>query len=168
MTSLGPPRTARPNATPDPIVAELRQRRLALGISYRTLGQATGYSTSSIHSWETAVRSPAPDTLRRWADALGYDLALLARFDDTACGAADVQVVDAVAVQQACMGRSVRLTDAERDLVYSRLTLNGASAADIATAVGVSARQVERWRATGGTPSAPRQAQTRTTTGGTS
>lgn len=162
MTSLGPPRTVRPNATPDPIVAELRQRRLALGISYRTLGLSTGYGATTINNWERGVRNPTADALRRLADALGFDLTLTGRFD------VDVQPVDAVAVQRACMGLSVRLTDAERDLVYSRLTLNGASAADIATAVGVSARQVERWRATGGTPSAPRQAQTRTTTGGTS
>lgn len=55
--------------------------------------------------------------------------------------------VDDIAVEEACAGRRVRLTCAERTAVVATLTRRGLSAKAIAAMFGISARTVVRHRA---------------------
>ncbi len=66
--------------TTDPIVAALTAERHRRGLSRRQvsirLGQKTG---KSIWDWENEKCSPSLPSIRKWARALGYDLALIPR-----------------------------------------------------------------------------------------
>jgi transcriptional regulator with XRE-family HTH domain len=56
--------------TPDPLLAELRDRRKKAGLSLMALAAATGCAFQQISKWERGAW-PAPSSLRRWAAALG-------------------------------------------------------------------------------------------------
>jgi transcriptional regulator with XRE-family HTH domain len=62
----------------DPIVAQLRAARLAREISQTEMAQAIGVQKHAQFSvLERGHRHPRLDSLRRWADALDFDLALV-------------------------------------------------------------------------------------------
>lgn len=61
----------------DPIVVELRKERMRQGISQHELARRIGYATHGpLQQMEIGNRSCKLSVLRRWARALGRDLAL--------------------------------------------------------------------------------------------
>lgn len=62
--------------SPD-VVATLRAERQRQGLSMHALGEIFGASASSVHDWEHGVHVPTLTSLRAWAGALGYDVALI-------------------------------------------------------------------------------------------
>lgn len=63
----------------DPLVEQLRMDRHARGISQQWLAIEMGTAQSAISEAESGETSPTLSTLRRWVDALGYDIALTRR-----------------------------------------------------------------------------------------
>ncbi|WP_043512363.1 helix-turn-helix domain-containing protein [Actinoplanes sp. SE50/110] len=63
----------------DPIIAQLRDRRNQRGLKPYVLAGLAGLSQQYVYRTEAGLHSPRLDTLRAWADALGYDLALVCR-----------------------------------------------------------------------------------------
>jgi transcriptional regulator with XRE-family HTH domain len=63
----------------DPIVQTLREARRRSGLSQEQVAELVGTSQSAVSELETGVIGPRLSTARRWADALGYDLALVKR-----------------------------------------------------------------------------------------
>jgi transcriptional regulator with XRE-family HTH domain len=64
----------------DPIIEQLRAARLARGMTLQQIGEAIGRKTyQSVWQWESGVSDLRLTSLRRWADALGYDLTLVRR-----------------------------------------------------------------------------------------
>jgi len=62
---------------PDPIIATLRAERGRLGLTQTDVAQLIGRKTyQTIHQWESGKNTPTLASLRAWANALGYDLAL--------------------------------------------------------------------------------------------
>lgn len=63
------------------IINHLMSVRVARGISQRHLAQIMAGNTvqSSICNWETGRNTPEMDGLRRWADALGFDVHIALR-----------------------------------------------------------------------------------------
>jgi len=67
---------------PDPIAAALRAERLRRGLSLRQVGELMGHNShQTVWQWEHGTNSPLLVSLRDWATALGYDLALIERDD---------------------------------------------------------------------------------------
>lgn len=60
------------------LVAQLRDRRLALGLSQRAVGERMRLTTPQqrIGEWERGVRSPSADNLASWAAALDAQFSL--------------------------------------------------------------------------------------------
>lgn len=52
----------------------LRDRRKALGMSQYALAEAMGVGQPYVCELEQRTELPRPATLRRWADALGFDV----------------------------------------------------------------------------------------------
>lgn len=64
----------------DPIIATLTAARHRRGLSRGQVGIRLGLKTGkSVGDWESEHCSPSLSSTRRWADALGYDLALVPR-----------------------------------------------------------------------------------------
>jgi transcriptional regulator with XRE-family HTH domain len=64
-------------SAPDPLVLALTRRRLELGRPRRYVADKIGVAQITLQQWETGAREPVSiDCLRRWAQALGYRLAL--------------------------------------------------------------------------------------------
>lgn len=63
----------------DPIVLQLLAIRVAEGMSQKALAEAMGTTQSAVSESERAITQPTLQTLRRWAEALGYDLVLVKR-----------------------------------------------------------------------------------------
>jgi transcriptional regulator with XRE-family HTH domain len=62
----------------DPVIADLRRRRVLCKMSQRELAEAAGMTQSSISEIEAGIVNPTIDTVRRIADALDVDI-LVAR-----------------------------------------------------------------------------------------
>lgn len=58
-----------PRGTPHPLVAELREERIAARIPQR---RVPGLNASNISQWETGVCTPSVENLVRYAHVLGY------------------------------------------------------------------------------------------------
>jgi len=76
---------------PDPIINALRLVRKALKLSQQGLAQRLGRKTyQTVWQWESGSTDPTLRNVREWADALGYDLTLIARQEHAspccACG----------------------------------------------------------------------------------
>jgi transcriptional regulator with XRE-family HTH domain len=67
------------SAAVDPLVEELRMDRHARGIAQAWLAGRMGTTQSAISEAEAGQTSPTLTTLRRWTQALGYDLTLVRR-----------------------------------------------------------------------------------------
>lgn len=64
----------------DPIIAQLRAARLAREISQTEIAELLGLEKHAQFSvLERGHRNPRLDSLRKWADVLGFDLALVPR-----------------------------------------------------------------------------------------
>lgn len=63
----------------DPIIDILHGARIDSGVSQHRLANDAGVSRTSVTYWETDRCLPRLDQLRRWAEALGYDLVLVKR-----------------------------------------------------------------------------------------
>ena len=60
-----------------PIIEELRMRGRALGLDMGEIGRRCGLAETSLRAWEKGKAAPSPDALERWAQALGFRIALL-------------------------------------------------------------------------------------------
>lgn len=58
----------------DPIIAQLRDHRIKIGMSQGELGFRAGVDQSRVGQWERGANNVSLSTLRRWADALGVDV----------------------------------------------------------------------------------------------
>jgi transcriptional regulator with XRE-family HTH domain len=65
----------------DPIIDTLHGARLERGMTQQQLADQAGVHRMLVTDWETDRRLPRLDRLRRWADALGFDLVLVKRED---------------------------------------------------------------------------------------
>jgi transcriptional regulator with XRE-family HTH domain len=65
----------------DPIIEQLAAARRLSGSSQRTFASMLETSQSVICAAESGRGTPRFATVRRWADALGYDLVLVKRED---------------------------------------------------------------------------------------
>lgn len=61
----------------DPAVELLVEARRQLGLTQRELSRRIGTSSSNTHYWENGQHDPSLASLRAWAAALGYDVALI-------------------------------------------------------------------------------------------
>jgi transcriptional regulator with XRE-family HTH domain len=59
------------------IIDELRARRRALGLDLDEVARPCGVDEAKLRDWERGMELPSPDALERWAEALGFRLALL-------------------------------------------------------------------------------------------
>ena len=66
----------------DPIVAELRARRLELGLTQAAVGRRMYVAKNRIATLETCPSSPSLDTIRRWAATLGMELRLAPKTEE--------------------------------------------------------------------------------------
>ena len=63
-----------------PIVSQLREiRRHRRGVSQRSLAAVIGADRTAVGNWETGRFDPRLASVTAWANALGYDLALVRR-----------------------------------------------------------------------------------------
>src|SRR5437588_6464910 len=60
-----------------PIIEELRMRGRALGLDMGEIGRRCGLAETTVAAWEKGKAAPSPDALERWAQALGFRIALL-------------------------------------------------------------------------------------------
>ena len=68
----------------DPIVARLKAVRLGRGLTLQQIGEQLGRSSpQTVWQWEAGVHQPRLGNVREWANALGYDLALVPRQERT-------------------------------------------------------------------------------------
>lgn len=66
--------------TGDPLLDRLRAERERRDWSQQRLAEETGYASyQSIFNWESGANQPRLGNLRKWAGALGYDVALSPR-----------------------------------------------------------------------------------------
>lgn len=63
----------------DPIVEELHTARKRSGLTQKTITERMGTTQSALSELERGVTTPRLPTLRRWAEALGYDVSLTKR-----------------------------------------------------------------------------------------
>lgn len=118
---------------PDPLVAALRERRRALGLSVNDIANRTGYSRSAVLKWESGVRSPAPHALRAYAGAVE------ARVELVLVTPAPLTITDMlVGLRPSTRG--------ERRAAIASLAGDGHPTGRIAAAVGCSPRTVQRHR----------------------
>ena len=69
-------------AKPDPLIAELKARRLHLGMTLQQVEDRSGCRFQQVWLWESCGAYPRLNNLRRWCDALGLKPALLSRSDE--------------------------------------------------------------------------------------
>jgi transcriptional regulator with XRE-family HTH domain len=67
--------------TPDPLVAALKARRIQLGLTQATLASRLNVIRATVSWLESGRNSPTLATLRRWAQALGWDLYTAPKLD---------------------------------------------------------------------------------------
>lgn len=63
----------------DPLVRQLRNERVARLMPQWEIAERCGTTQSAVSESERGVTQPALTTLRRWADALGFDVVLQRR-----------------------------------------------------------------------------------------
>lgn len=63
----------------NPVVRQLVDRRLALGLSQREVARRAGLAQSIISEGERGNHTPGLDTLTAWADGLGAEVRLVER-----------------------------------------------------------------------------------------
>lgn len=63
----------------DHAVARLRHDRRLREMSQQKVADHVGVTQSAVSEWENRVVGPTANSLIRWADALGYDVALIPR-----------------------------------------------------------------------------------------
>jgi transcriptional regulator with XRE-family HTH domain len=63
----------------DPIIAALRERREAAGLTRQELAGRAKIGYRTLADYEVGKFEPTLNTLCRWADALGCDVALVPR-----------------------------------------------------------------------------------------
>lgn len=74
---FGKPKIGRRISRPvDPLMAALRARRIALGLTQETLSRRVGFVGETIRAGETGRNNPRLITLLCWAEALGVRLKL--------------------------------------------------------------------------------------------
>ena len=74
----------------DPIIGILRRERGIQGHTVRSLATLAGIGSSApISEWENGHHEPTLTNLRRWANALGLDVALIVMPAPTAATPAD-------------------------------------------------------------------------------
>lgn len=115
----------------DPIVAALRERRQALGLSQAEVARRIHSSPASWCEVENGLHSPSIWRLRRYAEVLDCDVVLVPRSDPPP------PVTDEMA--------GLPPDRRDRDAVL-RLTRHGMSARAIAQRLGVSKRTIVRIR----------------------
>jgi DNA-binding XRE family transcriptional regulator len=120
------------NRDVDPILTGLRDRRRELGVTQQLLARAMGTAGSPnlISSRELGHRSPTLAFLRRWADALGCEIALVPLDTDGEAAHDPVRL----------------LTHAQRRAELRRLANGHLPARELAARVGVSTRTAHRAR----------------------
>lgn len=124
----------------DPMLAELRQRRVALGLTQQDVAERLGIGQRNISDLERGRSAPTLHTLRRWAAAVHCQIDV--------CPGPDwpLSDVDAVAVERVARGDQVPLTSAERQVAVAVLTALGMSSRLIGERLGISPRSVVRRR----------------------
>lgn len=113
----------------DPLIAALRARRTALGLTQLDIARLIGYSLSAVETWEEGRAQPKTSAV------LAYAAAVDARIDLVPCTPEPLRITDSVVGLKADHNDSARL---------SRV---GLSASQIAVAHGCSQRTVQRHRA---------------------
>lgn len=74
------PGPGRPlSGTATVIITQLAVAREDAGLSLHEVGRRAGRGHTQIRTWELGGAQPGLDGLIDWADALGYDLALIER-----------------------------------------------------------------------------------------
>lgn len=64
----------------DPIIDQLKAERKRRGLTLQQLGEQIGRKTyGAVWQWESRTHDLRLSNLRQWADALGYDVALVRR-----------------------------------------------------------------------------------------
>jgi transcriptional regulator with XRE-family HTH domain len=66
----------QPQRPIDPIITELRDRRMKEDLSQADLGARFGVKQRALAAWEVGANMPDFATVRRWAAALGVNLTL--------------------------------------------------------------------------------------------
>ena len=77
---LGPGRPLSGTATV--VITQLAVAREDAGLSLHEVGRRAGRGHTQIRTWELGAAQPGLDGLIDWADALGYDLALIERLTE--------------------------------------------------------------------------------------
>jgi transcriptional regulator with XRE-family HTH domain len=67
----------------DPLVLDLTRRRRGRGLSQSVVAGLSGMTPTNLGRAERGLSEPRLSTLRRWADALGCDLALVPKVEET-------------------------------------------------------------------------------------
>jgi transcriptional regulator with XRE-family HTH domain len=65
----------------DPVVAALRERRYALGLTLEGLSDKLGYTANTIWGWENGRANPPLVRIHEWAQSLGMRLVVRERGD---------------------------------------------------------------------------------------
>lgn len=60
-----------------PLYQQLRDRRIATGLSQEAVAERIGYALRSFQAWETGQNNPKPGSLVKWAEALGLEIQLV-------------------------------------------------------------------------------------------
>lgn len=124
------------------IADALAQRRRALLWDQLDVAERMGCSRTFVSELESGRKSPTVWTLRRWAEALDCDIAVVPRSEPPT-----PSEVDEVAVERARNGERVPLTKLERLAAMVDMDAGGLSAEVIAQRVGLSRRHVQRFQA---------------------
>ena len=69
---------ARERRSRDPLLAALREARLAQGESLDRVGLRAGFAHDLVAKWERGARTPRLANAVAWANALGFELTLAA------------------------------------------------------------------------------------------
>lgn len=65
-----------------PIVRQLRERRIRLGITQKHVGAMCGVTQSCVTDWEAGRKHPGIHKLQAWANSVNMALALMALEED--------------------------------------------------------------------------------------
>lgn len=126
----------------DPILQELRVRRVEQGYSIAALAALLHVAKGTLRDWEMGVRHPKQDSVRAWAQALGYQPELLPIVDALPADTFRAQI-DAVCGGYATPdGLSRPVQKAAAEVLLSL----GWGPRDVARRTGLSRRTVERYR----------------------
>src|SRR5215510_9945356 len=119
---------------PDPVIAALRVRRRALGLTVAETARALGYSPRAVESWEGGHKRPPLEVLHRYAELVEARIELV--------GLTPLPLVGADADE--LNGLRVYRRSPEKVLA---LTASGLTAEQIAGRLGCSGRTVQRIQA---------------------